>query len=527
MRRRPVFDAQRFMRVREAGEGSYSAVVTARDTRCHRRFCALKRSKFETNDGVNHDVVREIACLRALGGSPYVVDLYEVGFEGRTCVLVLKGMQRTLRDHYKTRRVGHAVIRSHFEQVVRGLVHLHARSWIHRDLKPTNLLVNDRENVCLADFGHAALVRPGFALTLETGTRLYRAPEVWSGQAYDERADVWSLGCTFLELCTGEYPMPLDAEHDLSDPRRARLVRDRAVAVVAIVPEIYDCLEPSMESRVYAQALIEAKRVRDRRRCAGACDRRVRPRPPLFARQADINAGMRDILLDWIFEVSAVFELPLPVRRRTVALVDAAICRIAITRTELQLVGMAAASLACKLESSDGVPEFRDWVYICDEAYTAEQLSEMETGLLVELSDELAEFQAIRPLARVAGAVYEAIAFLPKHDAIDAIEAIDAAERIASGAATFKADLERDLRAATCSLSARKLDRGLKKLWKDDWDRACLLICGGPPWPQPLLFSYGEREATTCRRVTPCVAWHLLVAKWRTFVASRSEGTTC
>jgi serine/threonine protein kinase len=78
-----------------------------------------------------------------------------------------------------------------------ALEYLHAQNIIHRDLKPKNVFLKGKEyTVQLGDFGIAAQNKFGVTRVEDVGTMLYQAPEMFEGQEYDERADIWSLGCT-------------------------------------------------------------------------------------------------------------------------------------------------------------------------------------------------------------------------------------------------------------------------------------------------------------------------------------------
>lgn len=83
---------------------------------------------------------------------------------------------------------------------------------IHRDIKPQNILINTRGEVKLCDFGLAReIVYSGQRLSTKPGTLYYLAPERLrrrpENQVYDQRADVWSLGLTILELAIGRFPL--------------------------------------------------------------------------------------------------------------------------------------------------------------------------------------------------------------------------------------------------------------------------------------------------------------------------------
>lgn len=89
-------------------------------------------------------------------------------------------------------------------QMLRGLKYIHSAGVIHRDLKPENILINGADcNLKITDFGLARGVykEDNLDLTEYVVTRWYRAPEVMcSAKQYDEKVDVWSVGCIFAEL---------------------------------------------------------------------------------------------------------------------------------------------------------------------------------------------------------------------------------------------------------------------------------------------------------------------------------------
>eukprot|EP00884_Botryococcus_braunii_P013834 jgi/Botrbrau1/22451/Bobra.0091s0053.1 len=88
--------------------------------------------------------------------------------------------------------------------ILTGLAHVHANKVMHRDLKPQNILLEDRSNTArLADFGLARICQsqPGAAYSPDVVTLLYRAPELLLGATrYSYKVDVWSVGCIFAEL---------------------------------------------------------------------------------------------------------------------------------------------------------------------------------------------------------------------------------------------------------------------------------------------------------------------------------------
>ncbi|CAN0918458.1 Serine/threonine-protein kinase STY17 [Linum grandiflorum] len=92
-------------------------------------------------------------------------------------------------------------------QAMQYLHHQKPNKVIHRDLKPSNIFLDDANHVRVADFGHARFLEDSqMALTGETGTYVYMAPEVISCQPYNEKCDVYSFAIILNEIITGNYP---------------------------------------------------------------------------------------------------------------------------------------------------------------------------------------------------------------------------------------------------------------------------------------------------------------------------------
>mmetsp|Transcript_19328 Transcript_19328/g.32503 ORF Transcript_19328/g.32503 Transcript_19328/m.32503 type:complete len:887 (+) Transcript_19328:176-2836(+) len=103
-------------------------------------------------------------------------------------------------------RVG--VVRTYTRQILEGLDYLHHNGIVHRDIKGGNILVDDVGRVKLADFGASQKMAMGEtqATTEIKGTPYFMAPEVLSDSRYGRRGDVWAMGCTIIQMLTGEPP---------------------------------------------------------------------------------------------------------------------------------------------------------------------------------------------------------------------------------------------------------------------------------------------------------------------------------
>ncbi|KAM7399010.1 hypothetical protein PAMP_018304 [Pampus punctatissimus] len=94
-----------------------------------------------------------------------------------------------------------------FSQMCSGAKHIHDKRVLHRDLKSKNIFLTDNGTIKLGDFGSACILNSSKAYAhTYVGTPYYVAPEIWDNKPYNNKSDVWSLGCVLYELCTLRHP---------------------------------------------------------------------------------------------------------------------------------------------------------------------------------------------------------------------------------------------------------------------------------------------------------------------------------
>ena len=190
------------------GRGGMGVVYLAEDLRLRRRVALKLLAPSLAADEAFRERFLAESKLAASLDHPCVVPIYEAGeADGRLFIAMryVEGsdLKALLRDGPLTAERAVRVC----AQVADALDFAHERGLVHRDVKPSNVLLDGRDHVYLADFGltkrlgEPQAVEPGLLGTID-----YVAPEQIRGEKVDGRADEYSLGCLLYECLTGEPP---------------------------------------------------------------------------------------------------------------------------------------------------------------------------------------------------------------------------------------------------------------------------------------------------------------------------------
>ena len=191
------------------GAGGMGEVYCARDTRLDRRVAVkILPQHLAVTPEMKQRFDREARAVSSLS-HPHICALYDVGHQDGTDFLVMEFLEgETLAQRIAT---GPLQIREAVHiaaQVASGLAEAHARGVIHRDVKPSNIILTNQGFAKIVDFGLArVLAADTTGLTKGvTGTINYMSPEQALGKPLDPRTDVWSLGVVLLEMLTARSP---------------------------------------------------------------------------------------------------------------------------------------------------------------------------------------------------------------------------------------------------------------------------------------------------------------------------------
>ncbi|KAK6920926.1 Protein kinase domain [Dillenia turbinata] len=198
--------ADAFEKLEKIGQGTYSTVFRARELETG-RIVALKKVRFDNFEPESvRFMAREILILRRLD-HPNVIKLDGLITSKLSCsiYLVFEYMEHDLMGLLSCPdiRFSEGQIKCYMKQLLSALDHCHTKGVMHRDIKGSNLLVNNEGILKVADFGLANFCNSNSRqpLTSRVVTLWYRPPELLLGSTdYGASVDLWSIGCVFAEL---------------------------------------------------------------------------------------------------------------------------------------------------------------------------------------------------------------------------------------------------------------------------------------------------------------------------------------
>ncbi|XP_043933540.1 cyclin-dependent kinase 17-like isoform X3 [Protopterus annectens] len=199
-----------YVKLEKLGEGTYATVYKGR-SKLTDNLVALKEIRLEHEEGAPCTAIREVSLLKDLKHNN-IVTLHDIIHTEKSLTLVFEYLEQDLKQYMDA--CGNIMsmynVKIFLFQLLRGLAYCHRRKVLHRDLKPQNLLINEKGELKLADFGLArAKSVPTKTYSNEVVTLWYRPPDVLLGSTeYSTPIDMWGVGCIFFEMATGRPLFP-------------------------------------------------------------------------------------------------------------------------------------------------------------------------------------------------------------------------------------------------------------------------------------------------------------------------------
>ena len=200
----------RYRDPRPLGRGSFAVVFAAEDAQLGRRVAVkVLREELAADEKARRRFAREVRTAALLGTHPHIVTIHDAGEWNGRPYLVMELLVGSVAERLQASEpVPYVFALRWLAQAAEALDFAHARGVVHRDVKPGNLLLDERGDVRLSDFGVVRGGTRGGDLTLSgevVGTPGYLAPEVARGRPATAASDIYSLALVARELI-GDHP---------------------------------------------------------------------------------------------------------------------------------------------------------------------------------------------------------------------------------------------------------------------------------------------------------------------------------
>jgi len=205
--------------VRKLGSGGFGTVYLAEDT-----FLKMERAlKIPHRIGTNMEkLLQESALQSKLLEHPHIVKLLTVDMIDNIIIMVMEFINGTDLEKIIDKRahLEIPVALDYFRQILSAMKFAHEHKVIHRDLRPSNVLIDEDDHVKITDFGTSTLLKDKQYATTRIGSPPYMAPEQFEGKAV-LASDIYSLGCLFYEMISGFPPIVLSNPMEIYQKARA------------------------------------------------------------------------------------------------------------------------------------------------------------------------------------------------------------------------------------------------------------------------------------------------------------------
>jgi NIMA (never in mitosis gene a)-related kinase len=201
-----------FQIINKLGEGAYSSVYKIKRLTDTQEYALKKVKLMNLSEKEKQNALNEVRILASVKHSNMIA--YKEAFIEETsnslCIVMEYAnngdlFQKIVEHQKKGSNFSEPEIWSLFIQMTKALKALHDLKIFHRDLKSANVFLNKDGTVKLGDLNVSKLAKKGLLYT-QTGTPYYASPEVWRDMPYDNKSDVWSLGCVLYEMTTLKPP---------------------------------------------------------------------------------------------------------------------------------------------------------------------------------------------------------------------------------------------------------------------------------------------------------------------------------
>lgn len=231
--------------LQKLGSGGFGTVYLAEDT-----ILKTERAiKVPHRTGTNTEkAVQECVVQTKLLDHPNIVKLLTVDIIEGNVLMVMEYIQGTDLEKIldKKDKLDIKIALKYLRQLLSALDFAHNQKVIHRDIRPSNILINEEDSIKITDFGTSTLLTERPYATTRIGSPPYMAPEQFEGRAVFA-SDIYSAGCLFYEMVSGLPPIVMANPMEIYKKAKARSYLPLIKKVPTITPELNSIINRALE----------------------------------------------------------------------------------------------------------------------------------------------------------------------------------------------------------------------------------------------------------------------------------------
>ncbi|XP_042275971.1 serine/threonine-protein kinase Nek1-like isoform X2 [Thunnus maccoyii] len=210
---------EKYEKVKEIGKGGFGKAILVKSKEDGHQYVIKEIGISRMSPEERQKAQKEVEVLAEMS-HPNIVQ-YKESFEEEDCLCIVMdycegGDLLEKINSQKGEPFSEDQILDWFVQICLALKYIHDRKILHRDIKPQNIFLTKDGTVQLGDFGVSRVLNSTKELaTTFAGTPLYLSPEICKKKPYDNKSDIWSLGCVLNEMCTLKPAFNADNKKDL------------------------------------------------------------------------------------------------------------------------------------------------------------------------------------------------------------------------------------------------------------------------------------------------------------------------
>lgn len=244
----------------ELGSGNGGVVMKVRHIPTQ-LIMARKLIHLEVKPAIKKQIIRELKVLHECN-FPHIVGFYGAFYNDGEISICMEYMDGGSLDLILKRagKIPEPILGKITLAVLKGLSYLRDKHAImHRDVKPSNILVNSSGDIKICDFGVSGQLIDSMANSF-VGTRSYMSPERLQGTHYSVQSDIWSLGLSLVEMSIGMYPIPPPDPKtievilgDNSDDVNQSIAESKPMAIFELLDYIVNEPPPKLEHKIFSE----------------------------------------------------------------------------------------------------------------------------------------------------------------------------------------------------------------------------------------------------------------------------------